>query len=451
MAKNKKRKKKKKERVEEGEEKITEISPKSKVRRINIRFIGIGGGGGAIVSEISKKIDKATFVAANTDLSALKHLPKKVKPFPFGEDITGGLGTGMNTKLSEELAEREKDKIKKLFKGQDVCVFISTLGGGTGSGASPVFVKLCQEFPTISLGIFTLPFRFEGRKKLQIAKESLEKMKPYLNGYFVIPNDRIFQMVEKKTSLRKGLFLLNKILAERLKEIIDLIFLPGIINIDFADFKTIFDSKGKLFFINTSEASGKERTDKIIDSIFSSPLADYNIGKAEGILFNIAGSGDLKMEEVREISKAISHLNKNAKIIFGISKGDGISLSKKKEASQKGKIRLTLLVVGSERTKERKTPKKEKETKKKTEEEEKEKSKKKKKEKRKTFPKKKKEIEKKKGLEKKEEKEKKRKTALEVKEELASEEEEILEKEKEWETPAFLRKGIKKIKISHKK
>lgn len=449
MVKNKGKKKEKVKKEEKVDEGAVEVFPKSKVRKINIRFIGIGGGGGAIVSEISKRIDKATFVAANTDLNALKYLPKKVKPFSFGEDVTGGLGTGMNVELSEELAEKEKDRIKKLFKGQDVCIFVSTLGGGTGSGASPVFVKISQEFPTISLGIFTLPFHFEGKKKLQIAKESLEKMKSFLNGYFIIPNDRIFQMVEKKTSLRKGLFLLNRILAERLKEIIDLIFLPGIINIDFADFKTIFNTKGKVFFINTAEASGNERTDKIIDNIFSSPLGDYNIGKAEGILFNIAGTGDLKMEEVREISKAVSHLNKNARIIFGVSKGEKTSSTRGKESSQKGKIKLTLLIVGSEKEKEKKKKIKKKNLLKR---EKKEKKKTKKKEK--FISGRNKESDKKEKVEKedKESKEaKKRKTALEVRKELASEEEEILKKENEWETPAFLRKGIKKIKISRKK
>ncbi len=447
IKKEKRGKKNDKEKLEERT--LTSLSH-PKIKKINIRFVGIGGGGGSIVSEMSRRIDKVSFAAANTDIEALRHLPKNVKKFSFGEEITGGLGTGMNVELSEELAEKEKEKIKKLFKGQDVIIFVSTLGGGTGSGASPVFVKIAQEFSLISLGIFTLPFHFEGKKKMQVAKESLEKMKPFLNAYFVIPNDRIFQMVEKKSSLRKGLFLLNKLLSDNLREIIDLIFTPGIINIDFADFKTILDGKGKMLFMNTVEASGKERVDKIVDSIFVSPLCDYKIERSDNILFNIAGTGDLKMDEVKEISKAISHLNKSAKIIFGISKDKNSKLKKTKEGT--GKIKLTLLMVGSEKeVKKISSGKKEKKEKikgkkvirkEKTRKHEERKKKKVKKEKatriRKDVRKDKKES-------------LKRRTALEVKEDLLSAEKEILEKERELEIPAFLRKGAKKIKISHKK
>lgn len=451
----KKAKREKKNAKEEpGERTLISLSH-PKIKKINIRFIGIGGGGGSIVSEMSRRIDKVSFVAANTDIEALKHLPKNVKKFSFGEEVTGGLGTGMNIELSEELAEKEKEKIKKLFKGQDVVIFISTLGGGTGSGASPVFVKIAQEFPLISLGIFTLPFHFEGKKKMQIAKESLEKMKPFLNAYFVIPNDRIFQMVEKKSSLRKGLFLLNKLLSDNLKEIIDLIFTPGIINIDFADFKTILNGKGKVFFMNTVEGSGKERVDKIVDSIFVSPLCDYKIEKSDSILFNIAGTGDLKMDEVKEISRTISHLNKSAKIIFGISKDKNPRSRKNREGT--GRIKLTLLVVGSEKeVKKISSKKKERKEKARAKKPVKKEGVSKLKEKKKKAKKEKKKKKEKTilmgGIAKEDKKESlKRRTALEAKEDLLSAEKEILEKERELETPAFLRKGAKKIKISYKK
>ncbi len=430
---------KKKEKPKE-EKKILLKQKPNKIKKIGIKIIGIGGGGCSIIGEISKRINKVSFVAVNTDLQALKGLPKNIKRFSFGEEVTGGLGTGMNVKLAESLAEKEKEKIKNLYKNQDICIFISTLGGGTGSGAGPVFIKEAESFPCVKLGIFTLPFKFEGKKRLQIAKEALKKITPLLNASLIIPNDRIFQLVNKNISLRKALIALDKILAENLKEIIDLILNPGIINIDFADFKTILEEKGNLFFLNTLKTSGANRVEKIINNIFHSPLSDFNFGKIEGILFNLAGSGELKVEEVNKISKTISSLNKGAKIIFGISKDKNL-----KEERKGDKIKLTLFVVGKEKEEKGKQKKKAK-----IKKEKKEKKVKKSKKKKKRKEVKKEALKEKKSLEIKNQK--KRKTALEIKKALEEEEKKLLEKEKEWEIPTFIRKGFKKkIKIVQKK
>lgn len=421
---------KKRESEEKNEESSLIKDTKSKIKKIKIRIIGIGGGGSSIVGEISKRIDKVSFVAANTDLQALRGLPKNVKKFSFGEETTGGLGTGMNVKLAESLAEKEKERIKNLYKNQDICIFISTLGGGTGSGASPVFIKIAENFPSVKLGIFTSPFKFEGKRRFQIAKDALKRIIPLLNASLIIPNDRIFQLVSKDVSLRKALIILDKILADNLKEIIDLILNPGIINIDFADFKSILEEKGNFFFLNTLKTSGQNRMEKIINNMFHSPLSDFNFGKIEGILFNLSGDGELKVEEVNKISKAISNLNKGAKIIFGISKEKS-----SKEEKKGDKIKLTLFIIGKEREEraKRKKRKKVREKKEKKKEEKKEDEK----------------I-KKKILEMKNQK--KRKTALEIKKALEEEERKLLEKEKEWEIPTFIRKGLKKkIKVIHKR
>jgi len=164
-------------------------------KKIKIRLIGIGGGGGSIVSEIAQKVKGASFYAANSDVKALNALSKKVKKFQFGEDLTHGLGTGMNPDIGKEAAGIEKDRIKEILEGQDFIILISCLGGGLGSGATPIFAKISKRLNSLTYGIFTLPFNFEGDKKMETARKSLEKLGTELNAYSIIPNERIFQII----------------------------------------------------------------------------------------------------------------------------------------------------------------------------------------------------------------------------------------------------------------
>jgi len=261
---------------------------------------------------------------------------KKAKRFQFGKNLTQGLGTGMNVEIGEEAAQNEKEKIKDLFEGQDVCIIISCLGGGTGCGATPIFAKISRSLNCLTYGIFTLPFEFEGEKKMEIAKEALQKIKPYLNIYSVIPNERIFQIIDKNTPLKDALSAINGQLAKNLEGLIEMIYLPGLINIDFADLKTILAGRGKLAYLKTVkiEEPGKEEA---AEKLISSRLYPYTIKGARGILYNIVGGKKLQLSEVSNISKIISaSLNKNAKIIFGINQ------SQKKE----NKIDLTILATG---------------------------------------------------------------------------------------------------------
>jgi len=198
---------------------VKKINPQDAVRQTKLRIIGIGGGGGSIISEIVSRIKKADFVVANTDLRALRAV-KKAKRFQFGQSLTQGLGTGMNIEVGEMAAENSKDKIKKLFEDQDLCIIIASLGGGTGSGSTPFFAKISKNLPCLTYGIFTLPFKFEGEKKMDIAKESLEKIRPYLNAFSVIPNERIFQIIDKNTPLKDALSAINERLADNLEGLI---------------------------------------------------------------------------------------------------------------------------------------------------------------------------------------------------------------------------------------
>jgi cell division protein FtsZ len=314
------------------------------VHKIKIKVIGIGGGGSSIVSEIASKIsllgrDKISFIAIDTNPQALKRVNSKVSRFFFGQAITNGLGTGMDPELGKTVAKTEKEKIKKIFKGADLFILIASLGGGTGSGAAPVLAKISRDFGNLTYGIFTLPFKFEGEKKMEIARESLEKLKPNVSAISILPNENIFQVIDKKTPLKTALSILNKSLAESLESLLELAYLPGLINIDFADLKAIlnFDpafKKGKLTYLNSIEIEGKDKVSQAIKKIFSSPFYTYGIEGAKGILFNITGEKNISLAEVSQISKSICDIVKGeAKIIFGVSQDN----------NYKDKIKITLL------------------------------------------------------------------------------------------------------------
>ena len=314
-----------------------------RMRKTKISVIGIGGGGGSIVSEIASGLSRVNFVAANTDIQALKIINKKVNRFPFGQKLTQGLGTGMNVDLAREAAQDEKDKIEKVCQGQDLCIIVACLGGGTGSGAASVFAKISKSLGNLTYGIFTLPFEFEGEKKMEIAKDALKKIKSHLDAITLIPNERVFQIIDKAIPLRQALSVVNKSLAKGLEGLIEAIYEPGLINIDFADFKTVFKNKGKISYLNTVETSTKESSLKdLMAQVLNSPLYPYTIQGAKGVLFNISGEKNLSLSEVNQISKSILELvNPEAKIIFGTR-----ILASKKHSEPI--IKTTLLAIGCE-------------------------------------------------------------------------------------------------------
>src|SRR3989344_2814578 len=202
--------------------------PAESLFKTRIKVIGVGGGGGSIVSEIGRSLEKVTFVIADTDVRALK---KKtgIKYFCFGQNLTHGLGTGVNTRLAKQAAEQDKDKISNFFKDQDIIIFIASLGGGLGSGATKVFVDAAKDFGGITLGIFTLPFRFEGKNKTKIALKALKDLRNSLNVSITIPNEKIFKIIDSNTPITQAFSIVNKNLIESLESLIDLIYNPGLI------------------------------------------------------------------------------------------------------------------------------------------------------------------------------------------------------------------------------
>lgn len=300
--------------------------------------MGVGGGGGNIVSEIADRVKKSSFVVANTDAAALRHASKNVSVFQFGENFTRGLGTGMDPRVAEEAATQEKEKIKKIMEGQDLVIIVASLGGGAGSGAAPIFAQISKSLGNLTYGIFTLPFEFEGAKKAEIAKMSLEKAKSYLNALTILPNERVFEVVPKATPFSKTLSHINAALSDSLEGLIETIYNTGLINIDFADLRAILVGSGKMAFLNTvSLKKGEETGIEVIEKVFSSPLYPYAIDKARGLLLNVVAQKDLKLLEVNKIlTGAANRIHKEARIIFGVGH----------ESARENFIKVTVLATG---------------------------------------------------------------------------------------------------------
>ncbi len=316
-----------------------------------IGVIGIGGGGGSIVGEIAKSIsrkriphsNRVKFIVANVDNQAIKAAPKQAGAFYFGQKTTHGLGCGMNVALGKNSAIMEKKRIKTLLKKYDFCILITCLGGGAGSGAAPIFADVSKNLGILTMGICTLPFVFEGKERSKIAKESLRKIKDNLNAFVIVPNQRIFKIIDEKTPIQKSLSVMNNILVESIEGFIETLYSPGLINLDFSDFRATLDEESGLAYLHSQEFSGPNRAKKAVESVLKNPLINYDITGVERMLFNIAGAKDMKMSEIENISKTISNFNPQAKIIFGVSQ----------ENQRKNRIRITLLAVGCETNEQR--------------------------------------------------------------------------------------------------
>ena len=325
---------KEKNKIENSRQEISAF-PAEAFFKAKIKVIGIGGGGGSIVSEIGRTLKKATFVVADTDIRSIKKRAG-IKYFLFGQDVTHGLGTGADPEIAKKAALSEREKIEGHFRDQDIVILIASLGGGIGSGATEIFAKMASSFGAITLGIFTLPFKFEGKTKTKIALKALKELREMLNVSLTIPNENIFKIIDQNTPITQAFSLVNKNMVNSLESLIDLIYNPGMINIDFADLRSILRGKGSVAFLNTIQESGKNRAEAVAEKILINPIYKNNNFQVDKILFNVAGPRDMSMFEVEKISNKISNINPKAKIIFGISKNP----------SSGNKIKTTLLMTG---------------------------------------------------------------------------------------------------------
>jgi cell division protein FtsZ len=283
-----------------------------------IRVVGIGGGGGnALNRMIEAGIDGVDFIAVNTDLQALNNnrAPSKIQ---IGNQITKGLGSGGRPEVGKQAAMEDTERLLEVLEGSDMVFLTAGLGGGTGTGATPIIANLAAELDVLAIAICTLPFEFEGRVRAKQAEDGLNDLKSAVDTVIAIPNERLLQAVGLETSIQDAFRLADDVLRQGVQGVSDLITKPGLINLDFADIKSIMKGMG-MAFMGTGMASGENRAAEAANKAISSPLlVDTSIEGAKGVLINITGGKDLTLHEVSKASQLIHKLaHAEANIIFG--------------------------------------------------------------------------------------------------------------------------------------
>ncbi|KKU48112.1 cell division protein FtsZ [Candidatus Uhrbacteria bacterium RIFCSPLOWO2_12_FULL_46_10] len=301
-----------------------------------IKVVGVGGSGSSAVNRmIEAKIRGVEFIAMNTDVQAL-HYTRAPQKLHIGKTVTRGLGAGMNPELGKRAAEESQNEIRDALKGSDMVFVTCGLGGGTGSGASPMVASIARDLGALTIAVVTKPFSFEGAQRRAIADQAYDELANNVDTIIAIPNDRILQIVDKKTTLSEAFRMADEVLRQGVEGIADLITMPGLVNVDFADVKAIMQSTGTAL-MGIGRASGENRAVVAAKAAVSSPLLDTSIEGARGILFVVAGGPTLTMHEVNEAAKVITGLSDdNAKVIFGAVIDDGL----------RDEIKVTVIATG---------------------------------------------------------------------------------------------------------
>ncbi len=306
--------------------------------KVNIKVFGVGGGGGNAITRMHENlgIRGIEFIAINTDSQDLEKTNVRRK-IHIGKNLTRGLGTGMNPDLGRQAAEENRSEIVEAAKGADLVFVTAGLGGGTGSGASPLVADIAREQGALTIAIVTKPFTFEGSQRMRVAEEALARLREKVDAIIVVPNDRIFNIIKKDTPILRAFERIDDILRDTIGGIAELIASAGIINVDFADIKAIMKDAGSAL-VGVGIASGATRAAVATNLAVNSPLLEFSTEGARGILFGISGGRDIKMTEVNEIAKAITAgADPSAKIIFGTYYDRKI---------KKGNIKITLIATG---------------------------------------------------------------------------------------------------------
>ncbi len=283
-----------------------------------IKVVGIGGGGGnAVNTMIAAGLSGADFIAANTDAQALKANASNIK-IQLGEQVTRGLGAGANPEVGKKSALEDREKIREILEGSDMVFITAGLGGGTGTGAAPVIAQIAKEVGALTVAVVTKPFIFEGNRRMKQADEGLRELKAVVDTVITIPNQRLLAVAGKSTSMLDAFKKVDEVLLQAVKGISDLINVHGLINVDFADVKTIMSEMG-MALMGTGMAEGENKALEAAQKAISSPLLeDIKIEGARGILINVAGGKDMSIFEVNEAAEKIkSEAHPDANIIFG--------------------------------------------------------------------------------------------------------------------------------------
>lgn len=302
-----------------------------------IAVIGVGGGGGnAVNNMIAKNLEGVDFVVANTDAQALAHSSASRK-IQLGLEITQGMGSGARPEIGKIAAEEAKEEIARELEGVNMVFITAGMGGGTGSGAAPVVAHIAKEKGILTVGVVTKPFSFEGRKRMETAESALANFTSEVDSIIVIPNQNLFRIADKKTTLAEAFLMADDVLYSGVRSITDLMMMPGLINLDFADVKNIMQDKGKAI-MGTGEADGDNRAEEAAKQALSNPLLDdCTMHGAKGVLINITGGDDITLMEIDEAANIIKEeVDDNANIIFGSSYDEALA----------GKIRVSIVVTG---------------------------------------------------------------------------------------------------------
>jgi len=302
-----------------------------------IRVVGVGGSGkNAIDHMIASKVKGVEFIAINTDAQDLHHSQAK-KKIHIGKNLTRGLGAGGNPDMGRRAAEETREEIANALKGSDMVFITCGMGGGTGTGAAPVVAKIAREIGTLTVGVVTKPFLFEGQERMRLALQGIGELKKEVDALITIPNDRLLAIVDKETTVKNAFEMCDNVLRQAVEGISDLITMPGIINVDFADIRSVMENAGSaLMGVGTSV--GDKRAEEAAQAAINSPLLEVSITGAKGVLFSVAGGDDLGMLEIQDAARVITEsIDPHAKVIFGAVRDDKL---------KKNEVKITVIATG---------------------------------------------------------------------------------------------------------
>lgn len=313
-------------------------------RFAKIKVVGLGGGGSnSLNSMISlQQIQGVEFVSVNTDAQALMNnqSPTKVQ---IGETLTKGLGSGGDPEVGKQAAEESSQKLQDVLSDADMVFLTAGMGGGTGTGSIPVVAQIAKSLSALTVAVVTKPFAFEGTRRMVVAEEGLEKLKDKVDALIIIPNQRLLETVEKNMTLQEAFKLADSVLGQGVQGISDLITMPGLINVDFADVKTIMSNAGSAL-MGIGVAGGENRAAAAARMAIASPLLEVSIEGAKGVLFNIVGGSDLSMSEVNEAAQIIAQAaDPDANIIFGATIKE----------DQLDQVKISVIATGFDETRRR--------------------------------------------------------------------------------------------------
>lgn len=302
-----------------------------------IRVVGVGGSGGnALNHMIATKVQGVEFIAVNSDAQDLHHSFAK-KKIHIGKNLTRGLGAGGNPDTGRRAADETREEIANSLKGSDMIFITCGMGGGTGTGAAPVIAKMAHESGALTVGVVTKPFSFEGLERMRLALQGIEELKKEVDALITIPNDRLLAIVDKETTVKNAFAMCDNVLKQAVEGISDLITMPGIINVDFADIRSVMENAGSAL-MGVGIAASDKRAEEAAHLAINSPLLEVSITGAKGVLFAIAGNDDLGMLEIQDAARAITEsIDPHAKVIFGAVRDEKL---------KKNEIKITVIATG---------------------------------------------------------------------------------------------------------